>query len=163
MIPVNLMEQGFYQLVPVTINDSYDTWFILDTGASRTVVNQQLAEELGFDILSEEEVGLRLGNSITIEEDEADIDPEILQENIAMGAHESPLDMHFGQIAGFQIGNLLLKDYLVGLLNIKHIVEFFERLRNTRIDGFIGGDLLKDYQAVIDYGQQTIILNNDSA
>ncbi|OQA10334.1 MAG: hypothetical protein BWY67_01178 [Bacteroidetes bacterium ADurb.Bin397] len=44
------------------------------------------------------------------------------------------------------------------LLDLSHVNQSYEILKLKPVDGVIGGDLLKRYEAIIDYSKKTLVL-----
>ena len=58
----------------------------------------------------------------------------------------------------FQIKELLFKDFDIFLFDMSHINETFKYHKVDKIDGIIGGDILKKFKAIIDYDKKNISL-----
>jgi hypothetical protein len=63
----------------------------------------------------------------------------------------SDLESATFMIEVFSIGELEIHDYEAVALDLENIHEMYGKLGLPRIDGIIGGDLLKRYKAVINY------------
>lgn len=58
-----------------------------------------------------------------------------------------------------RIGDIVIKDYKTILLSLDHINDHFRKNGEPLIDGIIGGDILYDYKAVIDYEKREMMLS----
>jgi predicted aspartyl protease len=107
---------------------------ILDTGASQTVFDKN-----------------RIGQYIGHEDFEK-------IHSLSSGLGTSTMQSHMVKIPGFKIGDLEIKNDKVILLDLSHVNQSYEMMKMKPIDGVIGGDILKHYKAVIDYGKKTLTL-----
>lgn len=106
--------------------------FILDTGASASCLDQELAENFGL-----------LPNQDQI---------------MATGAGSSNFATHQADNATLQIGKLILHRQSIILLNLKHVNNALEEVNEDAVQGILGADLLKARRAVIDYGRNCLYL-----
>ncbi|MBI2281436.1 MAG: clan AA aspartic protease, partial [Bacteroidetes bacterium] len=58
------------------------------------------------------------------------------------------------------LNDLTLNHYEATLLNLHHVNESYQKIGLASIDGILGGDILTDYKAVIDYKNATLILEH---
>ena len=107
---------------------------VLDTGASQTVFDQN-----------------RIGTYIGHE------DFEKIQ-SLSSGLGTNSMQSHVVKIPGFKLGDLEIKNDKVVLLDLSHVNESYGMMNMKPIDGVIGGDILKKFKAVIDYGKKTLTL-----
>lgn len=129
---INLKGDGFHVSVHAKIN-KHDVLLILDTGASRTV----------FDIN-------RIGKYI-------DNPAFQINEQLSTGLGTSTMESNIFQMDAFVIGEMLLQNYETVAIDMKHINDTYEMLDMPPIDGVLGGDVLMDFNAKIDY--KTLILS----
>src|SRR3546814_10002684 len=61
-------------------------------------------------------------------------------------------------IAELQVGEFLITDFEVAVLDLSHINQAYKKLGLEKVLGVIGSDLLQEYNALIDYGNQTLTL-----
>lgn len=106
--------------------------FVLDTGAGRSVI--EAARQAKFRLTT----------------------PDRLQ-SVAIGAGGSvPLRMSHGNV--LEIGGFKDQAFTAYLMPLEHVNLAFLRRGLDRIDGVIGADVLREGQAVIDYGSATLYL-----
>ena len=106
--------------------------FVLDTGAGRSVI--EISRQARFKLTT----------------------PERL-ESVAVGAGGTvPLRMSHGNV--LQIGAFRDHAFTAYLMPLEHVNLAFLRRGLDRIDGVIGADVLREGQAVIDYGSATLYL-----
>lgn len=124
-------------LLPVHVNDKGPYEFILDTGASHSLVSPELAEILG-------------------------VKPETEQQ--AMGAGGS-VKLGLAHVASIAVGATRQSNVQVAITDeLKRIGKAIQ----SRVDGDLGFDFLKDFRLVIDYRAGTLgflpklDINNDS-
>ena len=67
------------------------------------------------------------------------------------GVGSSDLESATFIIDVFSIGEMEICDYEAVALDLENIHEMYGKLGLPRIDGIIGGDLLKRYKSVINY------------
>ncbi|MBN1649787.1 MAG: clan AA aspartic protease [Bacteroidales bacterium] len=107
---------------------------LIDTGASRTVFDQN-----------------RIGNFVD--------DVEMLEnEQLSTGLGTNEMKSHIITLESFEIGDLFMKDYTSVIIDMVHINQSFEAYGLPAIDGVIGGDILLDYKAEIDYRKKELRL-----
>lgn len=108
--------------------------FLIDTGASRSV----------FD-----------PNTITAFIDDVQFEKK---EGIAAGVGSSDLESASFLIDMLKVGDLEILGYEAVALDLENIHEMYGKLNLPRIDGILGGDLLKRYKAVINYKSKKLRL-----
>ena len=108
--------------------------FLIDTGASRSV----------FD-----------PNTITAFIDDVQFEKK---EGIAAGVGSSDLESASFLIDILKVGDLEILGYEAVALDLENIHEMYGKLNLPRIDGILGGDLLKRYKAVINYKSKKLRL-----
>lgn len=129
-------EDGYHLKIIITINGKAAN-LILDTGASRTVF------------------------------DEARIAKFVAQENIEVndrlsaGLGTNSMESKQVLLDEIQIGEITILNYNAAVLDLTHVNQSYEKLELKPIDGVLGGDILVDYKAVIDYEKAVIIMTRD--
>ena len=128
-VPLQLLDiegEGFHIMVKGMIHGK-EASFLIDTGASRSVFDPNTITDFIEDIEFEKKEGL------------------------TAGVGSSDLESATFVIDIFSIGKLEIHDYEAVALDLENIHEMYGKLGLPRIDGIIGGDLLKQYKAVINY------------
>ena len=124
---------GFHIMVPGRINGK-EASFLIDTGASRSV----------FDIAT-------MSDFID--------DPQFQKkEGITAGVGSSDLESVTFDIASLHIGEVEIKHYQAVAIDLENIHETYEKIHLPKIHGIIGGDILTEHKAVINYKTKTIRL-----
>lgn len=134
-IPIELVElerHNYHLLVKAKFEDGEFGYWIIDTGASKTVFDKGLDQY--YNLI------------------EADDDEEYQSAGISEGMVETLV----GEVRSVNFGDLKLKDQKVALINLDHVNDIYRKYRDIRICGLLGSDLLKKYQCVIDYKYETI-------
>ena len=128
-VPLQLLDiegEGFHVMVKGTIHDK-EANFLIDTGASRSVFDPKTIATFIEDIAFEKKEGL------------------------TAGVGSSDLESATFVIDSFFVGGLEIHDYEAVALDLENIHEMYGKLGLPRIDGILGGDLLKRHKAVINY------------
>ncbi|MBO7616517.1 MAG: clan AA aspartic protease [Bacteroidales bacterium] len=128
-VPLQLLDiegEGFHIMVKGMIHGK-EADFLIDTGASRSVFDPNTIISFIDNIEFEKKEGL------------------------TAGVGSSDLESATFVIDSFTIGDLEIHDYEAVALDLENIHEMYGKLGLPRIDGIIGGDLLRRYKAVINY------------
>ena len=135
-IPLQLLDiegEGFHIMVKGMIHGK-EANFLIDTGASRSVFDPNTITDFIDNIQFEKKEGM------------------------TAGVGSSDLESATFVIDNFFIGELEIHDYEAVALDLENIHEMYGKLGLPRIDGIIGGDLLKRYKAVINYRSKKLRL-----
>ena len=136
IIPIEIFpieDDGYHLKVEITINDKTAS-MILDTGASRTVFDET-----------------RIANFLAIENIEE-------QDRLSTGLGTNTMESKKVIIENLEIGEIIISNYQSVILNLNHVNQSYEKLELEPIDGVLGGDILNDYKAVIDYDKKVLVL-----
>ena len=128
-VPIQLLDiegEGFHIMVKGSIHGK-EANFLIDTGASRSVFDPKIISTFIDDLQFEKKEGM------------------------TAGVGSSDLEAVTFLIDRFSIGALEITDYQAVALDLENIHEMYGKLGLPRIDGIMGGDLLKRYKAVINY------------
>ena len=105
---------------------------IIDSGASQTVFDKNRIEDfLGHNKFEK-------------------------SKSFSSGLGTNSMESHLVKAPGLSVGNFEIKDEKMILLDLSHVNESYQALKLKPVDGVIGGDILKRYKAVIDYGKKVI-------
>lgn len=123
---INLHDDGFHLLVEVVIfGRKFNA--VLDTGASKTVLDKTIVESY-----------------ITSE--------ELLQsEKLSTGLGTSTMESHTLILPSLKIGRLILENFETAVLDLSTISAAYETLNLPPVIGVLGGDILYSHGAVISY------------
>jgi hypothetical protein len=140
ILPINLFpieNDGFHLKVSIEIN-GITANAIIDTGASRSVFDEtRIQSFIGDDNLEE-------------------------HDRLSSGLGTNTMTSKKVLLSTLKLGDLEIVAYDATILDLKHVNQSYEKLGLAPIDGIIGGDILTDYKAVIDYEKKELVLNSPS-
>ena len=135
-IPINIISiegDGFHLIAEGRINDKVAR-FVVDTGASRTVFDKD-----------------RILNYIN--------NPDFAEkEGLSAGIGGTDISSFIFNIDELSFGDLKITDYQAVAMELTNINASYEMIKLPPIDGVLGGDLLRKYNAVISYKLKKIRL-----
>ncbi len=127
---------GFHLMIHVEINGS-PAHLLLDTGASKSVLDlnrvSRFADPMHFT------------------------DSERLSTGLGTNTMQSQQTI----LENIKLGEIILQDYEMVLLDLNHVNESYEKLGIEAIDGVIGSDILKKFNAVINFEKLTLELKEE--
>ena len=126
-------DDGCHLKITISINGKSAS-MILDTGASRTVFDET-----------------RIANFVAAETIEE-------QDNLSTGLGTNTMESKKVVIDKLQIGEIKIEYYNAAVLDLMHVNQSYEKLEIAPVDGVLGGDILNDYNAVIDYEKKELVL-----
>ena len=129
---VDIDERGCHILVKISINKSRGHYFVLDTGASMTVLDKNLGALY----------------------QPSEINPEL--KSYALGEQE--IQTSWAIVHEFRIGKVKEIDFRLVLVDLSSITEIYKQYGRIRIAGLLGGDFLKEHKAVINYKKSSLKL-----
>ena len=135
-IPLNIIDlkgDGFHLSINAIINNN-PVLLILDTGASRTVFDMNRIHQYT--------------NNPAFQSNE----------QLSTGLGTNSMESNIFQMDLFVLGEMQIKDYETVAIDMSHINQTFSMLEMPLIDGVLGGDILMDFQAKIDYKTKTLSL-----
>lgn len=130
---IHIDNDGYHLMLKAKINGKTAT-FILDTGASKTVmdinkINRFIKEPI----------------------------PE-LSEKSSTGLGTNSMQSYTAVLKKFELGELKLKDYMSIFIDLSHVNSAYSQIGIKEIDGVLGNDILMKYKAVIDYKKKELKL-----
>jgi hypothetical protein len=135
-VPLQLLDiegEGFHIMVKGLIHGK-EANFLIDTGASRSVFDPKRMEDFIENLCFEPKEGM------------------------SAGVGSSDLETLVFVISSLFVGDLEIHDYQTVALDLSNIHEMYANLGLPRIDGILGGDLLKRYKAVINFRSKKLRL-----
>jgi predicted aspartyl protease len=128
---IDLHEDGFHPLLDITVfNKSFKV--VLDTGASKTAFDKNLLLEINeIDLLN-------------------------ASDKLSTGLGTNTMESFTATIYDMAIGKLKIPEFDVAVLDLSTINIAYEQMGHPQVLGVIGGDILMQYKAVIDYGKQVV-------
>lgn len=123
---INIEGDGYHIITYGAINDRRAR-FVVDTGASRTVFDKEKIMEY-------------------IEK------PEFSEkEGISAGIGGTDISSFLFSLESISFGELYIYDYQAIAMDLSNINDSYAMIGLPAIEGVLGGDLMKKYQAVINY------------
>lgn len=127
---IDLHEDGYHLLLDIRLfNTSFTV--VLDTGASKTAFDK--------DILQSHEQAM-------IE----------ASDKLSTGLGTNDMQSFTANIPELCIGDLTVKNIEVAVLDLSAINLAYAQMNHPQVLGVIGGDILTQYKAVIDYGKKQL-------
>ena len=134
---LNLHDDGFHLLVEVFIfGQSFKA--VVDTGASRTVLDK------------------------TTVEDYIDKDTLLASDKLSTGLGTNSMESHTLTIPKLIIGDLEISDFETAVLDLSMINVAYQSIEVGPIIGVIGGDILMRYLATISYSSLKIFFEESN-
>jgi hypothetical protein len=129
---VVLLEEGtMHLLVPAVADGVENYWWVVDTGASKSVVDKAFA----FNFVHDEMEGA-----------------------MATGLGQEMVETSTGLIRNFRLGGMSFEPLQVAIVDLHHINDEYSKYSDKRIAGLLGSDFFFREKAVIDYADRTISL-----
>ena len=138
-IPLQIIElesDNYHILVEGRFNEETPVYWIIDTGASKTVLD----------------VNLHPYYEIVDSDNEDDYQ--------SAGINQGMMETSVGKMYYLRFGELSITDQKVALIDLNHVNDIYGKYTECRIAGLLGGDILMQYQCVIDYSKKTIVFRN---
>lgn len=132
LLPIE--DDGFHLQSTLKINGK-EAVVIIDTGASRSVFDEERIAQFVDNILLEE------------------------HDRLSTGLGTNTMSSKKVNLEKLTINTLDILNYEATILNLSHVNQSYEKLALPLIDGVLGSDILADYKAVIDYGNKEIVFN----
>lgn len=126
-----LQDESYHVFVKVKVNKRVCR-FLLDTGASKTVIDESFLHE-------------KLKNQHV---NKLDSSTSSLHDTV----HESQVT----RLKEISLESITLKDYLVAVIDLSHVNVTYSQVKRKSIQGILGSDILFDLRAVIDYGKSSM-------
>ena len=134
---VVLLEEGTIHLLVEAVAEGVENhWWVVDTGASKSVVDKALAASFVGDM----EVG-----------------------SLATGLGKEMVETSTGCMNHLILGEFRFEPLQVVLVDLHHINEEYARYSDKRIAGLLGSDFFLRERAWIDYEARTLSLRDEVA
>jgi hypothetical protein len=133
---IDLQGDGFHLLVEIVV---FGQIFkaVLDTGASKSAFDMEIVS--GF----------------------AKADQIIhVPDHHAIGLGTTTMERYYVICPELKLGNLIIENYEAPVFDLSAIKFAYEKLNLPPVIGVLGGDILMEYNAVIDYKKLTLTLIN---
>jgi predicted aspartyl protease len=129
---VNLFKAGKYLMLKCQLNGK-PAYFLIDTGASFTILNSKSAKSYGFDVLERRS-----------------------QQTTGFGGSESNVKIAIGAELDFE-GKGVSMGFLAQ--DLTKMIRLIQSSTKLRIVGIIGTDLLKRYGCRVDFGNKLLVFS----
>ncbi|MCY1634533.1 retropepsin-like aspartic protease [Marinifilum sp. D737] len=133
---VELEENSFHLMIECEINSGQKGEMVIDTGASKTVLDKNFVDDYQKATQEESEVKSR-------------------------GLGEGSIETEMAKIDRFQIGTLCINHFSCALIDLSGINEMYRQYCNREICGLLGSDFLLKYNGIIDYRRRVLQLNKE--
>lgn len=135
-IPIEIIElenESFHLLIRCKVNASHEGDLVVDTGASKTVLDRNFVP--AYEVFENQ-----------------------ISEIKSRGLGEGSLITEMVKIDSFQLGDLLVNDFHCALIDLAGINEMYREHCHREICGLLGSDFLLKHRGIIDYGRQILQL-----
>lgn len=136
VLPIKIIclnNESFHIMVEIMFNKKHIGNLVVDTGASKTIIDQNFAQQFVYDI--------------------EDLDTED-----SSGINGQIQGAKTGTIAQINFGDMQITDYKCLMLDLSHINSIYEKMGKPKIAGLIGSDFLIKHGAIINYKKQTLTI-----
>lgn len=124
MVVIELEDDTIHMLVRAEASGLENHWWVVDTGASKSVVDRAVASFFTDD----ESAG-----------------------SMATGLGQEMVETSFGHMGSLVLGGILFDPLKVAIVDLHHINEEYSKYTDKRIAGLLGSDFFYREKAVIDY------------
>ena len=129
---IELEQENYHILIEGYFEDETPSCWIIDTGASKTVLDKNLS--LYYE----------------------SIDPDENEDFQSAGINQGMTETSVGKLNFLRFADLIITEQKVALIDLSHVNEIYEKYTSYRIAGLIGGDILMMYKCRIDYANKII-------
>ena len=129
---VGLEDNSYHMIVPVEI-DGIQGDMIIDTGASVTVVDAKLFQELSGEIS----------------------DIQMQSGSVTGQIH----DVRLTKAPKFRIGTRKLKNIQLAVIDLDYVNEMYDKHLKRKVIGLLGSDFCVRYHVIIDYRNKQLLMN----
>ncbi len=137
-IPLHIIEleqDNYHILIEGNFEDETPSYWVIDTGASKTVLDSNLKQFY------------------------ANVESDNEEDYQSAGINQGMLDTTVGKIHFLRFGKFKIVNQKVALIDLNHVNEIYEKYTSFKIAGLLGGDILMEYKCMIDYSRKIIKFN----
>jgi len=134
-IPLQIIElerENYHILIEGNFEDGTPSCWIIDTGASKTVLDKNLS--LHYEL----------------------IDSDDMEDYQSAGINQGMMETSVGKLTFLRFGDLKITGQKVALIDLNHVNDIYGKYTSYRIAGLLGGDILMQHQCKIDYANKII-------
>ncbi|MBL0310777.1 MAG: clan AA aspartic protease [Bacteroidetes bacterium] len=133
IILAELDKGGYHLFLNVSVNGK-KCRFLIDTGASKTVIDKGYFEK---------NEGKK--NLVALKQETA-------------GLHSSVAESYYGKIKELKIGKHKKANFKIAAIDLSHVNNAYKKLSLPKIQGILGSELMLEHKMIVDYGLMKIIL-----
>ncbi len=130
---IRFNDDNVHLMVEADFNHEHKGCLVIDTGASKTVIDESFVNDIVKDV-------------------------EEIETEESSGINGQISGAKTGIIPQLGFGKLVLKNYKCLMLDLSHINSIYEKMGKPRIAGLVGSDFLIKYGAIINYKKRTLTL-----
>lgn len=135
-LTIQAIENDGYHLLTTILINGKKALLVIDTGASRSVFDEtRIIDFIGHSNLAE-------------------------HDKLSTGLGTNTMTSKKVVLETLDLNGLILNNYEATLLNLHHVNESYQKIGLAPIDGILGGDILMDYKAGIDYKNALLTLEH---
>ncbi len=132
LLLIELEQENYHLLIEGQFEDGSAAYWIIDTGASKSVLDINLKDH--YEII------------------ESDNEDDYQSAGINQGLMETSV----GKMTGLRFGNLEITNHKLALIDLNHVNEIYTQYTTFRISGLLGSDILMQYRSIIDYSRKIV-------
>ncbi|HEX7584940.1 MAG TPA: aspartyl protease family protein [Prolixibacteraceae bacterium] len=129
---IELEQENYHIVIEGNFDDEIPSCWIIDTGASKTVLDINLHSYYE-----------------TIESDD-------MEDYQSAGINQGMMETSVGKMSNLHFGNLEISGRKVALIDLNHVNDIYGKYTSHRIAGLLGGDILMEHKCLIDYALKII-------
>lgn len=137
LIVVELEHENFHILIEGTFEDRQPVYWVVDTGASKTVLDVNLSDY--YEI----------------------VESDNLDDYQSAGINQGMMETRVGKMFRFDFNGLVIEGLKVALIDLEHVNEIYGKFSSLRVGGLLGSDVLMKYRCLIDYERKIICFHNE--
>lgn len=140
-LPLNLIElekDNYHILIEGEFQDKTQAYWIVDTGASKSVLDKNLTNY--YEI----------------------IDSDNEDDYQSAGINQGMMETSVGKLFFVRFGDLEITGQKVALIDLSHVNDIYGKYTSCRIAGLLGGDMLMQYKCAIDYARKIIQFHDEA-
>ena len=130
---LTIEEDGSHLICKAKVNGK-NVRLLIDTGASRTVFDQERIQQF-------------VSNETFVK-----------NEKLSTGLGTNSMPTSTVSLKSFKLGDLKIENFTAVLLDLQHVNSTYGSLGHSAIDGVLGNDILMKHKAIIDYSKKVLKL-----
>jgi len=132
LIIIELEKDNFHILIEGFFEDQVPLYWIIDTGASKTVLD------------------VNLGASYEI------IESDNIEDYQSAGINQGMMETLVGKMLEINFNGLSIEGLKVALIDLSHVNDIYSKFSSVQVAGLLGSDILMQYKCLIDYDRKII-------